>query len=439
MRDIVLLAVILASLPVCFARPFFGGLVWTWVAFMNPHRLAWGMARNFPVAYLVALATLGGFLVSSEPKRLPRSAGTYALWALWVLLGASTLVAYLPDNALEAWTQRTKILLMLLVIVSMVNTHERLRVLLLVTALSVGFFGFKDGLFALMTGASYRVAGPDDTFLGDNNAIAVGFNMVLPLLYYLREDVADRRLRLLLLVTFLLSIPATIATYSRGGLLGLGAVAALMVLKSRHRFLGLILLAITAFGAVVLVPAEWSERMGTIETYDKDSSAMSRIYAWRVAWRLALARPLLGWGPNAMESVGGHNRLFDLYCPECPIRTGVHSSYFQVMAEGGFTTFFVYLGLFGWCLITLQRVRSRFARSEQHRWAAHYADMLQISLIGFSVSGAFLELAYFDLMLHIVGSTIVLKELVDNLVPVAVPRKVGFPARLAPLRNAARA
>jgi len=46
MRDLFVLAVVFGSVPVILARPWIGVLVWSWLAYMNPHRLAWGIARD---------------------------------------------------------------------------------------------------------------------------------------------------------------------------------------------------------------------------------------------------------------------------------------------------------------------------------------------------------------------------------------------------------
>ena len=62
MRDILVLGFFLPSLPVCFFRPFYGVLLWTIVAFVNPQHLAYGYAAGFPLAQAVAIPTLAGFL-----------------------------------------------------------------------------------------------------------------------------------------------------------------------------------------------------------------------------------------------------------------------------------------------------------------------------------------------------------------------------------------
>ena len=62
MRDIVLTLVIFGLLPFILRRPHIGVLVWTWIGFMNPHRLTWGFAYDMPFAMIVALVTLVSLL-----------------------------------------------------------------------------------------------------------------------------------------------------------------------------------------------------------------------------------------------------------------------------------------------------------------------------------------------------------------------------------------
>src|SRR6202030_1145929 len=71
MRDIALTLVIFGTLPFILWRPHIGVLVWTWIGFMNPHRLTWGFAYDMPFAMIVALVTLVSLLISREPKKIP--------------------------------------------------------------------------------------------------------------------------------------------------------------------------------------------------------------------------------------------------------------------------------------------------------------------------------------------------------------------------------
>ena len=58
MRDIAVLVAVFGTLPFILRWPWVGILVFTWLSLMNPHRLAYGIATNFPFALIVALTTL---------------------------------------------------------------------------------------------------------------------------------------------------------------------------------------------------------------------------------------------------------------------------------------------------------------------------------------------------------------------------------------------
>ena len=87
MRDIVLTAIFFGILPFVFSRPYVGIYIWSWLGFMNPHRLTWGFAYDFPFAQIVAIVTLISVLKSKEPKQIPWTRETVLLliFILWML------------------------------------------------------------------------------------------------------------------------------------------------------------------------------------------------------------------------------------------------------------------------------------------------------------------------------------------------------------------
>ena len=72
MRDIAVFIVLLGVLPACFLRPWIGVLVFSWIGYMNPHRMAYGSAFDFPFAQVVALVTLAGFAVLVFRQGMPK-------------------------------------------------------------------------------------------------------------------------------------------------------------------------------------------------------------------------------------------------------------------------------------------------------------------------------------------------------------------------------
>ncbi|MCK5481680.1 MAG: putative O-glycosylation ligase, exosortase A system-associated, partial [Gammaproteobacteria bacterium] len=71
MRDIVLTIIFFGLLPLVFSRPYVGIYLWTWLGLMNPHRLTYGFAFDFPFAQIVAITTLISMFASKEPKQIP--------------------------------------------------------------------------------------------------------------------------------------------------------------------------------------------------------------------------------------------------------------------------------------------------------------------------------------------------------------------------------
>ena len=56
MRDYLVLALVLAVLPMALSRPFSGLLGFSWLAYMRPQNLAWGLAAELPLSKWVAAA-----------------------------------------------------------------------------------------------------------------------------------------------------------------------------------------------------------------------------------------------------------------------------------------------------------------------------------------------------------------------------------------------
>src|SRR5215467_7884174 len=84
MRDYIVLAIILGSVPICLIRPYFGVLLWYWVTYFNPHKFTWGIAYDFPVAMVVAIPTLAGAVFARKSLRSLSARESIMLLMLWV-------------------------------------------------------------------------------------------------------------------------------------------------------------------------------------------------------------------------------------------------------------------------------------------------------------------------------------------------------------------
>jgi probable O-glycosylation ligase (exosortase A-associated) len=408
MRDIALTVFVFALLPVCLVRPWIGILAWYWLGLMNPHRLTWSFATHFQFAMLIGAATLIGVLTAKDRKPIPWNRELGLIAALMAYFTFTTLSAWAPEYAWPQWEKVAKIILMTFVATMMIHGRERLHWLLLISVISVGFYGFKGGIFTFTTGGVHRVEGPEGTFLSGNTFLGLALTMILPLILSMARQTENIWLRRLLFATFGLTVVSVIFTYSRGALLGLAAVLPLLYFKSNKKFLLVFLLIPLGFFGKDLIPEGLYKRAETIKTYEEDRSAMQRIQSWTVAWNVAKDYPLTGAGfefelsPNDKRWFGYGNPDTASYLRSS---SAAHSIYFQVLGQHGYVALILFLALLISTQFTLRDIAIRAEREERTRWIAAHANAIRIGLIGYMVSGAFLSVAYFDLMYLYVALT----------------------------------
>ena len=395
MRDLLVTAIVFGVLPFVFRRPWVGILLWCWLGYMNPHRQTWGFAYDFPFAFITAIVTLTAFVFSREKKDMVWTRETILLLAFigWMLV--TTFFSLYPDLAWIQWNKVWKIQLMVFLTAMIIRERQHLHWMIWVIALSLGYYGVKGGIFTIVHGGQFRVQGPAGTFFGGNNEMALVLAMLIPLIRYLHLQATQQWVRMGLASAMVLSGVAAIGSQSRGGLLAMAAMGLFLWLKSRHKIVTGVYIAIAVAIMASVMPQSWYDRMGTIQTYQTDQSALGRINAWHTAFNVAKDRVTGGgfdmfWPPT-----------FRQYAPE-PWRVhDVHSIYFEVMGEHGFIGFamFILLALFTWRRAS--QVIRECRNDPGRKWAADLAAMIQVSLVGYGAGGAFLGLAYFDLTYHL--------------------------------------
>lgn len=414
LRGIVLVVFFIASIPMCFFRPFYGIVLWTVVAFLNPQSYAWTAFDAFPWATAVAVPTMLGMLAFERNFDRLRSREVGLLVILWIWFTVTTLVSVTDPtfmhHAEETWTRWnfvSKILLMTVCTIPIVNTFERLRYLVLTIAGCFGFYVAKAMPFVIATGGTYRLYGPERSMIGDNTDFGLALTMTLPMYFCLAQTERKRWMKLGLWLLFVLTVPAIFFTYSRGALVGLVAVFFMILLQSRRRLALIPVVAIAAVIAMSFAPEQWQGRMDLLSPNAvSDNSAQVRLLAWQYARNLAADYPITGGGFGTYTA-----ELYLRYWPGTAATIyGPHSIYFQVLAEHGYVGLALYLVLILSCLLTTRRLWKAARKRKDHE-VAQYAHMFQLSLIGFLVTGIFLGRAYFDYFFALVACIIVLERL----------------------------
>ena len=418
MRDLILFIIIAIAIPISFFRPYFGILMWTWITFFNPHRYTWGFMYNSPIAAVIAVPTLLGCLFTRQINRriLMRELlllGILYAWFTFTYIHAMQVPLFqghISDTNME-WLRVSKVLLITFAMILLVTSHDRLKSLVMVTSLSFGVLAIKGAIFGLRTGGEFRVWGPSDSFIADNNSFALAVNMSLPMLLFLARDEMNRKVRWLLYFAFACGALSVVLTYSRGGLLGLVAVLFAITFKSRYKALSAVFVAIAVVAILTFAPPQWMDRMGRLMHGNFDDSARQRLVSWGTSWNFAMDYPITGGGFNALPNVNLFRRYQPGPLPGGFLSSGPHSIYFQTLEEQGFVGLGLYLLLVGSCWASLIGLRRSVRRSNSSLWIVPYTHMIEVSLFGFLVSGAFLGLANFDLFYQLVAMVIILKVL----------------------------
>lgn len=429
MRDILVTLAVFGSLPFILRSPFIGILMWTWLGFMNPHRLAWGFSVTMPFAMIVAITTLISLLMSRESKQIPWRRETILMVALLLWMVVTSSVAFYPDLAWVQLQKVSKIFLMIFVAMILTNTRERLQQLVWVIALSIGFYGVKGGIFTITHGGVSQVRGPAGSFIEGNNEIGLAMTMTVPLLYYLSRQARYAWLRFGLIVAMVLTALSALGTQSRGAMLGMAGMLVFLWLKSPKK-LGLgLLIAVATPTLLFLMPESWYARMSTIQTYEEDGSAMGRIAAWKFAFNLALQR-FTGGGFGCFRE-----ELFNALSPELTDVHDSHSIYFGMLGHHGFPGLAIFLMLILCTWLSASTVIRWARRDREMTWLRDLMAMTQVSLIGYLAAGAFLGMQYFDyfynLVLIVVSARVIMaRQAAAKLASEAIPKDgaLGAPA-----------
>lgn len=406
MRDIAVTAILATLTLIALRRPDIGVLTWTWVSMMNPHRLTWGFAFDLPFAMMVALATFVGLLFYKDEKGVPRVAPVILLLVFDLWMVVTHFLGFHPELVEDKAIAILKIQFMIFVTLWVLHSRQHINWFAAVMAISVGFFGVKGGVFTILHGGNFRVWGPPDSALEGNNEIALALIITVPLIYYFYRMSTNRWLKRGLLVTVILCAAAALGSQSRGALLALAAMAMVLWWRSDKKLLFGAMTVVVGLMLVAMMPSTWEDRMSSIRTYERDLSAMQRIDVWRMTWHLALANPITGGGMGIYtDDVNAR------YNPE-PIGglRNAHSIYFSVLGEHGFVGLFLFLAIWFSVWHACGRVRRKTRDHPDDSWAFWLASMVQVSLVGYLVGGAFLYMAYADFPYNLLILSVLLAD-----------------------------
>src|ERR1700683_2115149 len=240
----------------------------------------------------------------------------------------SCVTALWPGYAADALSDLVKMALMFLFLTNCAATEKRLRGV----------------MWIMLTGALLPAAGTIRNYLSGNlyegraswvgifanpNEVAYNLVILLPLAAYL-ASVSGWFARVVLLGMVGLYLPAIFVTFSRGGLVGLGAVVVIYAWRHRNIWVYAMLAGAIA-GAVVLAVRYWA-RGEDFSQLNGDVSFRERLATSQAGLEMFVDNPVTGVG------LGCSVVAWPLYAPQDLHTRGAlitHNTFVQVLSETG--------------------------------------------------------------------------------------------------------
>lgn len=133
--------------------------------------------------------------------------------------------------------------------------------------------------------------------LRDENDFCLLMNFMLPFAYFLGQEAQDPKMKKFYFALAILFVAGNIASFSRGGFVGLVAVSLYLFYKSRHKVFFVVMAVVIALATVSFAPQKYLDEIQSIDTesYKRDTGA-TRVESWKAGWEMFKDNPLIGVG-----------------------------------------------------------------------------------------------------------------------------------------------
>ena len=374
--------------------------LFTAVVYFRPYELFPALADLTSLAKWLAIITLVVFLPSQlvvEGNITTRGREVNLVLLLTLATFISVPLAISPTEAWDHFSEYMKVVVMFVVMVNVVRSEKRLRLMLLlalVASMVMSIAALSDYRAGRLLVGGERIKGVIGGLFDNPNDLALHLVTMVPIAVGLALSSRLPK-RIIYGVCSILMLSAVIVTFSRGGFLGLAA--AIMVLawklgrKNRALVITVLLAGIIAF--FTIAPAEYGGRLATIWGGDATGSATARQQLfWRSA-RVALRYPLFGVGIGNFHFRSLREQVS-------------HNAYTQVASEVGLAALVCYVLFMVFPLKKLRQIE-REAADEKSRRRFYYLSIgLQASLVAYMVSSFFASVAFLWYVYYLVGYSV---------------------------------
>ena len=365
-------------------------ILYTTLAYFRPYELSPALEWTRLLPYWVAVAMLVIFIpsqISAEGTFTARPKEVNLALLLGLIAIISIPQAIDPALSWEIfYTLYVKTLIVFIVMVNVLRTDRRLRAMMLLALVTGGIMSFT-ALIDYSAGRTgnyvERANVAISNMFGEPNSLALHLVTMIPLALALGVGSSNVFKKLLYLGGSLAMIAGVLATFSRGGFLGLVAAGFVLAWKlgRRNRFAIVAIVLIAVVAAMLFAPGGYGERVVSIFNPSGDSSASARQALLTRSFWVAITSPLLGVGIGNLRVVLIHDQVS-------------HNAYTQIGGDMGLIALTLYLMFLIIPYRRLAAIERETLKEDHHSHYYYLAVGLQASLMGFMVSSFFLSVAY---------------------------------------------
>ncbi len=376
---------------------FFVFSLWTFVLFGRPQDFIPVLAAARPALALGLLSVLA-VLLGGRPVPLSTVFGsreTRLYLLFYAVLLAGIPLSFYPGQSLRflLLTYLANMLFYGMALVH-VDSLKRLKQLFFTISLSVLFYA----ALSLVTGQFLKgrfSAGK----MYDPNDLAFFLVSLFPLgIVFIARDQGALK-KWLAMTTVALAIGTVLLTASRGGLLGLAAVLAVLLFAKTGNPLSKpsqkMMLALVAVAVLIVQAGRINvERYATLGELGQDYNVTSedgRLTIWKRGLNLVLSHPVFGTGVDCFPQAIGELREKQGGSPMWQV---AHNAYLQIAAEAGIPGLLLFLSVIAATYRSLADARSLRAASPAAEELKTVAGALSIGFIACLTTAFFLSQAY---------------------------------------------
>jgi probable O-glycosylation ligase (exosortase A-associated) len=378
------------------------------------------------------ILTLGGGILGLIMRRQQIVLGSRAK-LMFVFIGLMAIGTPLATNRYYAFLDTKDLLLFVLgavlPIMNFVNTNDRLKTLVIFMVfihIPLSFYSITHKGFGI------------GSFLGDENDFCLALNVITPFAFFSLFLAEAKWFRLFLIATLALFLFTITATLSRGGFVGLIAIAIACWLCSPRKAISLVGIAVLGVTVLAFVPTSYWDEMKTIETStENDDTGAQRLYLWHMGWQMFLDNPILGVGPTNYQ--WNNYKYEDGTQADRGIHIwgkGAHSLYFTLLPELGVTGVAVFVSILVIGIRENRRLRRTYKQLQKIGASPEllarlyaltvYSRMNDVAVLGYMVTGAFLSVLYYPYFWLQAGLGVAIARVFDDTVRKEMAGMPGF-------------